>query len=119
MKKDHQIEKILSTCSVSTKATALTFFPERFHVPFAENVHDRIFDLIDGKANKVAIAAPRGWGKTSIVALALIARYILFRKCEFIVYINMSHDAASLQTENLRRELTTNLAIKQFFGPIR
>jgi len=114
-----QLTKILSTCSISTKATALTFFPERFYVPFAENVHDKIFDLIDGKANKVAIAAPRGWGKTSIVALALIARYILFRKCEFIVYINMSHDAAALQTENLRRELTTNRAIKQFFGPIR
>lgn len=116
---DNELKQILSTCSISTKATALTFFPERFHVPFAENVHDKIFDLIDGKANKVVIAAPRGWGKTSIVALALIARYILFRKCEFIVYINMSHDAASLQTENLRRELTTNLAIKQFFGPIR
>jgi predicted phage terminase large subunit-like protein len=116
---DKEIKNILSTCSVSTKATAQTFFPERFYVPFAENVHDKIFNLVDGSANKVAIAAPRGWGKTSIVALALIARYILFRKCEFIVYINMSHDAAALQTENLRRELTTNLAIRQFFGPIR
>jgi len=105
---DSQLTKILSTCSVSTKATALTFFPERFYVPFAENVHGKIFELVDGPENKVAIAAPRGWGKTSIVALALIARYILFRKCEFIVYINMSHDAAALQTENLRRELTTN-----------
>ena len=116
---DQELENILSSCAVSTKATALTFFPERFYVPFAENVHDKIFDLVDGPANKVAIAAPRGWGKTSIVALALIARYILFRKCEFIVYINMSHDAAALQTENLRRELTTNRAVKQFFGPIR
>ena len=116
---DQELKDILSSCAVSTKATALTFFPERFYVPFAENVHDKIFELIDGPANKVAIAAPRGWGKTSIVALALIARYILFRKCEFIVYINMSHDAAALQTENLRRELTTNRAIKQFFGPIR
>jgi len=105
---DSDLKEILAQCSISTRMTAQTFFPERFYMPFAEEVHGKIFDLIDGPANKVAIAAPRGWGKTSIVALALIARYILFRKCEFIVYINMSHDAAALQTENLRRELTTN-----------
>ena len=115
---DKELTSILSMCSISTKTTALTLFPERFNVPFSK-VHDEILELVDGPANKVAIAAPRGWGKTSIVALALMARYILFRKCEFVVYINMSFDAASLQTENLRRELTTNLAVKQFFGPIR
>ena len=96
--------------------TAKTFFPERFNVPFAENVHGPIFDLIDGPAQKVAIAAPRGWGKTSIVALALMARWILFRHTGFICYINKSHDAASLQTENLRRELVTNREIRAFFG---
>jgi len=98
---------------------AKTFFPERFHLPFAREVHGKIFDLIDGSANKVAIAAPRGWGKTSIVALALMARYILFRHCSFIVYINKSHDAASLQTENLRRELVTNRMVKYFFGDFK
>ena len=101
---------------MSTRVTAQTFFPERFYVPFAENVHGKIFDLIDGPENKVAIAAPRGWGKTSVVALALMARYILFEHTGFICYINKSHDAASLQTENLRRELVTNRAIKYFFG---
>jgi len=98
---------------------AKTFFPERFYVPFAENVHGKIFDLIDGPDQKVAIAAPRGWGKTSIVALALMARYILFRHTPFICYINKSHDAASLQTENLRRELVTNRDIKGFFGDFK
>jgi hypothetical protein len=96
--------------------TALTLFPERFYMPFANEVHGKIFDLIDGPEQKVAIAAPRGWGKTSIVALAFMARWILFRHTGFIVYINKSHDAASLQTENLRRELVTNRVLKAFFG---
>ena len=113
---DKELEQILSQCSASTRMAASTFFPERFYLPFAEEVHGKIFDLIDGPANKVAIAAPRGWGKTSIVALALMARWILFRHTEFICYINKSHDAASLQTENLRRELVTNKEIKHFFG---
>ena len=116
---DQELKQILSQCSISTKMTALTFFPERFSMPFAENVHGKIFDLIDSSDQKNAIAAPRGWGKTSIVALALMARYILFRLTDFIVYINKSHDAASLQTENLRRELVTNRYIKYFFGDFK
>lgn len=116
---DKDIEIILSKCAVSTRVTALTFFPERFYMPFAEEIHGKIFNLIDGADQKNAIAAPRGWGKTSIVALALMARYILFRLTPFIVYINKSHDAASLQTENLRRELVTNREIRHFFGDFR
>ena len=116
MEKDQELERIFSACSVSTRAMAKTFFPERFTMPFAENVHGEIFKLIDGSAQKVAIAAPRGWGKTSIVALALMARWILFRLTNFIIYINKSHDAASLQTENLRRELVTNRYVRAFFG---
>jgi hypothetical protein len=116
---DEELKIILSQCAISTRMTAQTFFPERFSMPFAENVHGKIFDLIDGPSQKVAIAAPRGWGKTSIVALALIARWILFRHTGFVCYINKSHDAASLQTENLRRELVTNREIKAFFGPFK
>jgi predicted phage terminase large subunit-like protein len=116
---DEQTEIILSQCSISTEITAKTFFPERFYLSFAQQVHGKIFDLIDGPANKVAIAAPRGWGKTSIVALALMARWILFRHTGFICYINKSHDAASLQTENLRRELVSNRMIKHFFGDFK
>jgi len=110
---------LLDRCSVSTRMMAKTFFPDRFHLPFSEAVHGKILDLIDGSDNKVAIAAPRGWGKTSIVALALMARWILFHHTGFICYINKSHDAASLQTENLRRELVTNRDIKRYFGDFR
>ena len=116
---EQELKDILAACSVSTEITAKTFFPERFHLPFAENIHGEIFDLVDGPDNKIAIAAPRGWGKTSIVALALMARYILFGITDFICYINKSHDAAALQTENLRRELVTNRAIRHFFGHFR
>jgi len=87
-------------------------------MPFAENVHGTIFNIIDSPSNKDAIGAPRGWGKTSIVALALMARYILFKHCKFIVYINKSETAALMQTDNLKRELMSNRVIKHFFGSI-
>ena len=53
---DQELKQILSQCSISTRMTAQTFFPERFSMPFAENVHGKIFDLIDGPEQKVAIA---------------------------------------------------------------
>ena len=114
--KEPSYKDILSICATNTRVLAKTFYPERFKLPFAENVHGKIFNLIDGPDQKVAIGAPRGWGKTSIVALALISRWILFHLTGFVCYINKSHDAASLQTENLRRELVTNKIIRTFFG---
>lgn len=116
---DNITKEILAKCAESTRMLAQTFYPDRFTEPFAEEVHGKIFDLIDGPSQKVAIAAPRGWGKTSIVALGLISRYILFRLSPFIIYINKSHDAASLQTENLRRELVSNRTIRTFFGSVK
>ena len=64
--------------------TVLTFFPERFYMPFAENIHGKIFNFIDGPEQKDTIAVPRGWGKTSITALALMARWILFHHTGFV-----------------------------------
>jgi len=119
MTNQKDINEILFACQNSTRMTAKTLFPERFYADFAENVHGEIFSRIDSPSNKDVIAAPRGWGKTSIVALALMARYILFRLCPFIVYINKSETAAIMQTENLKRELLTNKTIKAFFGAIR
>jgi len=52
----NNISDILSLCAISTRMTAKTLFPERFYAPFVENVHGKIFDLIDGPANKVAFA---------------------------------------------------------------
>ena len=64
---DKETKEILSLCSTSTKMTAQTFFPERFYMPFADEIHGKIFDLIDGPDKKVAIAAPRGWGRLQLL----------------------------------------------------
>ena len=119
MTEDQEIQEILYQCSISTRMTAKTFFPERFSMPFSEKVHGSIFKGCDNNANKVVRAAPRGWGKTSIIALALMARHILFRLTDFIIYINQSEKLAVMQTENLKRELLSNRMIKHFFGSVK
>jgi len=116
--KDSEAMDILAECSVSTKMTAKALFPERFYASFS-GLHEQIFDLIDSGAPRVAIAAPRGIGKTSIVDLALAGRRILFRDSKFIPIVSTSFDSAVLQTENLKHELTTNQVIKALFGSIK
>lgn len=117
VQQDSALEQVLLACMQSTRVTAETIFPEVFYTPFTA-AHDAIFNLIDSGAKKVAIAAPRGIGKTSI-ARTLAARYILFRQVNFICYVMNSASLAEMQTENLKRELMITPEVLQFFGNIK
>lgn len=119
IKSDKEIRDLLIECMGSTKLTAQVFFPERFSQPFAPNIHDPIFDLIDSSALRVAIGAPRGFGKTSTVGLGLTSRNIMFRLCKFILYVSKSATSAEMQTENLKIELLANQMVKTLFGQIK
>ncbi len=118
MKLNSEIEDILVECFRSTKLFAKTFFPDRFYAPFS-GLHDDIFDLIDSGEPRVAIAAPRGIGKTSIVGLALSAKKTLYQDARLIMHVSMTFDAACQQTENLKNELLSNRMIKKIFGSIK
>ena len=118
MRLDSELSDLMAACMTSTKTLAQLLMPERFSSPFSSYIHDQIFDLIDSDEPRVAIAAPRGAGKTSI-CLAKATQAILFRQKHFIPWISVSHDGASLQTENLKRELTSSREIKQIFGGVK
>lgn len=113
-----EMQDILEACYKSTKVFASVFFEERFYASFSK-LHDEIFDLIDSGAPRIAIAAPRGIGKSSIVGLALTAKRILFQDSHFIPYVSTSFAAACLQTENLKRELITNVLVRKLFGNLK
>lgn len=115
---DDEIKEILAESYADTRKFSKVFFPERFHAPFSQ-LHDQIYEAIDSGHNKIVIAAPRGIGKTSIAALALPAKNILFGDKHFIVYISNSATSAELQTENLKRELLVNQIVRKLFPPIK
>jgi len=94
-----------------------TFFPESVYTPYT-SLHNEIIQALDSKYQKIAIAAPRGLGKTTMVKI-LCAHGILFRDYEFILYVSRSETLATLQTENLKRELLTNREIRKVFGNIK
>ncbi len=117
IKDDPQIKNILAACHRSTKVTAKVLFPDLFYTNFSV-VHDQIFDIIDSGSKKIAIAAPRGIGKTT-VASTVASKSILFRDTNFINYVSNSSTNAELQTENIKRELLSNSDIRDLFGNIK
>ena len=100
--------RLLIESSQSTKCFATTFLPSRFDRPFA-SISDQIFEAIDNpKIQKVVIAAPRGWGKTTIDTIAYPARNICFGLKKFIVPVSNTADKAMMDAGNLRQALVTN-----------
>lgn len=100
--------RLLSESSRSTKVFATTFLPSRFDRPFAA-ITDQIFEAIDNPSiQKVVIAAPRGWGKTTIDTVAYPARNICFGLKKFIVPVSNTADKALMDAGNLKMALTTN-----------
>jgi hypothetical protein len=118
MDKD-EVKLLMSQCFLSTKVSAKILFPDRFYLPFS-SLHDTIFQILDDDAIQLAlIIAPRGFGKTSTVNLALPAKKILFQEKKFIVPISCTATQAVMQGENLKRELMTNRMITGLFGPMK
>ena len=113
------IKLLLSQCFLSTKVSAKILFPDRFYLPFS-SLHDTIFKILDDDSIQLAlIIAPRGFGKTSSVNLAYPAKKILFQEKKFIVPISCTATQATMQGENLKRELLSNRLITSLFGPMK
>lgn len=117
--KTPEMKQIMAACYNSTKTLAKVLFPERFYNPFS-SLHDQIFNLIDDDSKqRVAIAAPRGFGKTTINTITHPAKRILFQEKKFIVPVSATATNAVMQGENLKRELMTNVNIGKLFGPVK
>ena len=117
MKLDPEIVDHLSYASKSVRYTSKYLFPEMFYSPFTQ-LHNDIWRLVDSGHPKIAIAAPRGIGKTTI-AKTIASKGILFRDVNFITYISNSFTFASQQTENIKRELVSNQTVRRLFGSIK
>jgi len=119
IKTDPEVQDILKRCFLSTKTASKVLFPERFDLPFSA-LHDEIFKILDDDSiQKAAIAAPRGFGKTTIDTITFPAKKICFQEKKFIVPISSTATKAVMDGENLKRELMTNRIIGELFGPIK
>lgn len=112
-----ELDDIFVECYADTRKYAKVMHPEMFSSPFSE-LHDKIFELIDSDAPRVAIAAPRGLGKTTI-ASTYATKCMLYRSRYFVPYVSNSATMASMQSDNIKRELLSNQDIRSIFGNVK
>lgn len=118
MVKDKEaLQNILVECYKDYSKLAKILFPERFFRSF-DPVHYNIFNKLKSENRHVAVAAPRGIGKTTINNLLLPARSILFQEAYFIMVVSSSLSHAQTQSESLKHELISNPVIRKLFGDV-
>lgn len=104
---DPEWRRLITQASTSTRLFASTFLSTYFDRPFA-SITETIFQAIDDPTKqKVVIAAPRGWGKTSIDGLAYPARQICYGLKRFIVHVSNTADKAVMDARNLKQALVS------------
>ena len=114
-----EMEDVMVECALDTAAFAKTFMPNRFERPF-DPPYLELLSLLDDDNNKrIAIAAPRGTGKTSLDAIAFPARKVCYQMSKFIVIVSATHGLGSKIVKQLGRELTENPNIIKVFGPLK
>jgi len=114
-----EIDDLIIPCIGSTPITSVTLFSDHFTRPFC-SVHREIFEILDDDSIKLAaIAAPRGFGKTTLVGLGFIGRKALFREAPYIVYISSTAAEAAAKVKTLAKELQENPLIMELFGDLK
>lgn len=97
------------------------FFFKHYLPHYAEgrspNFHKDIIDLLeDSEISRVAIAAPRGFAKSTIVSFAYVIWNILREKYKFIVVVSATDNLAEDLVDFIRLEFTDNKRIIEDFG---
>lgn len=86
------------------------------------SAHHEIYQLLEtimkDRGNKVAIAAPRGFAKSTLISLFYIIYAICYQKEKFIVILSDTADQAIQILDNVKKELTENEKFKIDFPEV-
>ncbi|MBU1086889.1 MAG: phage terminase large subunit [Candidatus Omnitrophica bacterium] len=84
--------------------------------------HKEIYEILSGitkdRGKRFAIAAPRDFGKSTMITLINIIYLICYEKEKFIVIISQTASQAQKILENIRKELTENELLRSAFPEI-
>lgn len=81
-------------------------------------IYDTLLSITHDRGKKIAIAAPRDFGKSTLVTLVYLTYLICYSKERFIVVISNTASQAVAILENLRKELTENELLRRDFPEI-
>lgn len=106
-------------CEADARLFCRTYFPRRFKLPFAE-CHFVAIDEMEAcnrDGGLLAIAEPRGSGKTAI-AECMLLRAILYGMQRFAVLVQATQPLAARSFKKIKRELETNPLLAEDFPEV-
>ncbi|MBN1903247.1 phage terminase large subunit, partial [Candidatus Sumerlaeota bacterium] len=117
------IPMIRMRCETDSLLFARTFFPHHcrlsfspMHRDFFRNYNARFCeDILSRTGYNEAIAAPRGFAKSTIKSLILPIHAILYQRERYIVIISATLKQAKLRLKNIKNELLTNDLLKKYY----
>lgn len=95
------------------------FLPKHFSDPSPDFHYEIVSLLFDTAVPKMALAAPRGTAKSSLVSLAYALFNIVTKREPNIIIISVNESSAKKIIINLKNELTRNERIVNFYGARR
>ena len=78
--------------------------------------HKEWWEACCSKNRYVAIAAPRGFAKSTAITHAYTLAMVLFRESRFVIIVSDSEGQASLFLNDIKKELADNDDLKALFG---
>ena len=110
-------------CRTDPELFARIFFPHHCRLPFS-SMHRDFFrshknhingDLLSRAGYNEAVAAPRGFAKSTIKSLILPIHALLYQTERYIVIISATLKQAKLRLKNIKNELLTNDLLKKYY----
>ncbi len=86
--------------------------------PFQEDLSKMLYEITARRGSKIAIAAPRGCAKSTIVSLEYVIYCICYKLENFIVIISSTADQARGFLNDIKQELETNEQLIKDFPDI-
>ncbi len=113
------LRRMLSQTSL--KAFCTTYLPHHFTRPFSR-MHEELFPLLEAASKerqaRLAVAAPRGHAKTTVVSLGYLLWSLAYGREPFILLISNTAEQAAQILTDLKQELENNPLILQDFPEV-
>jgi hypothetical protein len=117
-KRSDERSRVIARCEHSLEAFCLEYLPHHFTEGFCE-VHEDIFEACDAPApetgKRVVRAAPRKFGKTTIIALGKPLHELAYQRKKFILLIGETATTAEANLGTLTAEVENNERLRADF----
>jgi len=120
-----QTEMMKVRCETDAPLFCRVFFPHHCRESFSE-LHRYLFrhyrreqdrPLLERKSRNLAVAAPRGYAKSTIATLLLPLHDVVYRSEGYIVIVSATLPQSVGKLKNLRAELAENRMLRECFEP--